>query len=217
MDIYKVTNRINGKMYIGCTKSFKDRVTYHKERYGKKKEFSKPLYVAMRKYGVDNFDFTLLQTDLGVEEAYKVEADMIKRLHTLISENGYNVSPGVYFYNVRGSHVNTALLAASDVKDIIKRREAGEKSSSVFKTYENRISWSGFQQIWRGKNWTYLKGQDNVEIIKGNSKLSLKNVRDIKRSFKEGKTASEVAKMYDICYHTAYNIKTGISYKSIVV
>lgn len=217
MDIYKITNLTNGKIYIGCTSNFKNRVQYHKTKYNGKKEYLKPLYVAMREYGIENFEFTLLKSGLDKDEAYRVEAEMINELQTLVNENGYNVSPGVHSYNVRGFRVNTAVLEESDVKEIINRRELGEKSSTVFFLYKDRISWSGFQSIWRGKNWKHISGQEKIEIIKGNSRLSLSEVRKIKTLFKNGLTAKEVSNLCGICYHTAYNIKVGISYKSIVV
>lgn len=33
MYVYKVTDMINGKVYVGRTKNFKERVHYHQTRY----------------------------------------------------------------------------------------------------------------------------------------------------------------------------------------
>lgn len=215
MCIYKITNKINGKTYIGCIKNYKERVKYHTTRYDKKKEWHKPLYQAMRKYGVENFSFELLQEEPDTEKAYALESKMIDLNNSLTTGNGYNVSPGVHYWNVPSEDNNTAVLTRDEAQSIVNRRIAGEKSSVVYKDFKDKITWSGFQRIWVGETWKTLEGQDNIEIIKGNSKLSLAEVREIKKAFKEGKTPKQVSQMFGICYHTAYNIKVGISYKNI--
>lgn len=216
MYVYKVTDMVNGKIYVGRTKNFKERVRYHQTRYDNKKEYNKPLYKAMREHGVENFRFEIIKSGLTDSESNKLESEMIKELHSLISENGYNVSPGDNFYRVRGSDVNTNILSEKEAQDIVDRRIKGEKSRDVYKDYKNKIGFSGFQQIWSGKNWRHLKGQDNLVMIKGNARFSLKEVRDIKNLLKIH-SVSEVAKIYGVTYHTIYNIKAGISYANIVV
>ena len=64
-------NNVNNKMYIGITKDFKKRMSYHKTRSRqiKHKEYNKPLYRAFRKYGLDNFVFKIIFDELGEEEA----------------------------------------------------------------------------------------------------------------------------------------------------
>lgn len=62
--IYKITNKINEKCYVGQTSKFyKIRWQEHK-RIAFKKEHAKynyPLYKAFRKYGVDNFEFEIIE------------------------------------------------------------------------------------------------------------------------------------------------------------
>ena len=63
MYVYKITNLINNKLYIGITKNIKSRFAYHRTRYCKvsKREYkNKPLYQAMVKYGIENFKFEIL-------------------------------------------------------------------------------------------------------------------------------------------------------------
>lgn len=146
-----------------------------------------------------------------------MEINKIKEYKTLTHQNGYNISAGGDTCNVKGEKVNTARLTEKQVLEIIHRRKLGDKSKDVYNDFINYIGFSGFQQVWRGKNWTYLQDQDTVNIIKGNAKFSLAEIRKIKLAFKEGKTSKEVAKEFNMCYHTAYNIKAGISYSNITV
>ena len=54
--IYKIENKVNGKFYIGVTKS-KYRFSSHKSNARRGRNL--PLCNAMRKYGEENFEFTI--------------------------------------------------------------------------------------------------------------------------------------------------------------
>ena len=88
--IYQITNDINGKIYIGKTeRTIEERFREHcKDAY--RREFEKrPLYSAMRKYGIEHFHVEMLEeTDSPEErEIYWIEA---KRSF----KNGYNATLG---------------------------------------------------------------------------------------------------------------------------
>jgi group I intron endonuclease len=54
--IYKITNKINGKIYIGKTlKTIEGRWKDHLKDYKRPRFERRPLYSAMKKYGVENF------------------------------------------------------------------------------------------------------------------------------------------------------------------
>ena len=54
--IYKITNQINGKIYIGKTlSSIEERWKEHCKDYKKERCKKRPLYRAMNKYGIENF------------------------------------------------------------------------------------------------------------------------------------------------------------------
>ena len=56
--IYKITNLINGKIYVGKSKNPKVRWRQHKSHSKKR---NTKLYYAMRKYGIENFIFEVLE------------------------------------------------------------------------------------------------------------------------------------------------------------
>lgn len=56
--IYKITNTINGKSYIGQTKNFKTRIKQH---FSYSKNKMNPLYCAIRKYDKNNFKISIVE------------------------------------------------------------------------------------------------------------------------------------------------------------
>ncbi len=61
--IYKITNLINNKCYIGKTNNFKRRKSDHFRLATVEghKEYNKTLYRAIRKYGQSNFSFEIIE------------------------------------------------------------------------------------------------------------------------------------------------------------
>ena len=71
MLIYKITNIINNKSYIGQTiKTAEERWKEHKAHaFGSHpNDQNKTLYKAIRKYGVENFTFEVLQDNIKTFE-----------------------------------------------------------------------------------------------------------------------------------------------------
>jgi hypothetical protein len=75
--IYKITNQINGKCYIGQTIDVRNRFRVHRNDSKSKNSvsYNYPLYRAMRKYGLENFEFAVIEvvdesTDLLEREVY---------------------------------------------------------------------------------------------------------------------------------------------------
>ena len=73
--IYKITNNINGKIYIGKTNfTIEKRWKEHCNDFKKETLQKRPLYSAMKKYGIENFsveEVEYLDTPLEAEEREK--------------------------------------------------------------------------------------------------------------------------------------------------
>lgn len=61
--IYKITNKINGKCYIGQSINIQKRINEHfwKSKCEKDVSFNSILHTAIRKYGKENFEYETLQ------------------------------------------------------------------------------------------------------------------------------------------------------------
>ena len=67
--IYQITNQVNGKIYIGKTeRTIQERWKEHCRDYIKDRCYNRPLYRAMRKYGLSNFTIELLEETDNPEE-----------------------------------------------------------------------------------------------------------------------------------------------------
>lgn len=95
MLIYKETNRINLKVYIGLTTK-----TLQKRHEGHIKESLDPVkctsyfHKAMKKYGVENFTVEVIETCQTKEELYEREKFWIKFYKSNDPKFGYNMTAG---------------------------------------------------------------------------------------------------------------------------
>ena len=88
--IYKITNLINGKIYIGQTvQEFKCRINQHKSCK------TSLIGQAIQKYGWDNFNPEVVEKCRSIEELNEREKYWITELNT-ITPNGYNLETGGY-------------------------------------------------------------------------------------------------------------------------
>jgi group I intron endonuclease len=92
--IYKITNNINGKVYIGQSICIERRWYQHKwdtdreDRLG----YNSIIHKAFRKYGIENFSFEIIE-ECGQELLDEKERYWIEKLNT-IQPNGYNILLG---------------------------------------------------------------------------------------------------------------------------
>ena len=88
--IYKITNDINGKIYVGKTELPNpiQRWKEHLKDYDRKRCEKRPLYEAMNKYGTEHFHFEVIEETDNTEER---ERYWINELRTYV---GYNATLG---------------------------------------------------------------------------------------------------------------------------
>lgn len=120
--IYKIVNIVNNKVYIGQSIDIEKRWGEHKRNAFNKNThiYNYPLYRAIRKYGLDNFKFEVIeetdQTNLTEEEQY-----FIDKYQSLDPNHGYNLVPAID--PKRGENCNWAVLTNKEtllIIDLIK-------------------------------------------------------------------------------------------------
>lgn len=98
--VYMIKNLINGKIYIGQSNDITQR--WAKYRWAANstanyKETKRPITLAIRKFGIDNFEFTILKTNAQMKDKFKrlaYEEEMIMKYNTTDPQYGYNRSDG---------------------------------------------------------------------------------------------------------------------------
>jgi len=103
MIIYKATNLVNGKNYVGqTTRTLEKRKREHLTDYkNDKKTKSKYFYRSLNKYGEDSFVWESIDTAKTQDELNIKEKFWIKELNS-ISPNGYNLTNGGEFGKIYG-------------------------------------------------------------------------------------------------------------------
>ena len=115
--IYKITNTITNDFYIGSSKNIKQRWIDHKKPSTWKKYPNNPMYQDMQKYGIDKFEFQVIE---------EVEIDSLKEMEQQFIET---LKPTYNQMNAKGLNVER-------YKEYKKEYEKSEKRKKAKKEYE---------------------------------------------------------------------------------
>ena len=112
--LYKITNLLNNKIYIGVTnRNPEERFTEHKKPSAK--SF---IGKAIQSDGVENFSFEILLTEIEDKDISDLECEYIKKYNSLLP-NGYNADLGGVKYHKHSDYI----------KQIISEKGKGNKNS----------------------------------------------------------------------------------------
>ena len=87
--VYKITNTVTNDFYIGSSKNVKRRWAVHKCPSTWKNYPNKQLYQDMQKYGIENFEFTIL-CEVEPIQLTVMEQKMIEELCPTYNQNNAN-------------------------------------------------------------------------------------------------------------------------------
>lgn len=90
--IYSITNKTNGKRYIGLTNNVEDRFRRHKYRLKNNKHGNDYLQNAWNKYGKENFEFEILEENIERNKLGSKEQIYIRKYDSF--NKGYNLTTG---------------------------------------------------------------------------------------------------------------------------
>lgn len=152
--IYKFTNKINGKSYIGQSKNIERRYKEHKTKKCENTLF----HNAINEYGFENFDFSVIEI-CDAKELNDKEIYYIKEFNTLFP-NGYNVSEGGHYGHPIG------LSSIEDVSSIISLlRYTNMSNIEIGLLYD--VSDQTISDINNGRIWR----RDDIEYPVRNRKI----------------------------------------------
>jgi group I intron endonuclease len=208
--IYKITNTINGKVYIGCT------VTTLKKRYYEhlyrcfKSDYKSKLYNSIKKYGEENFTIELI-TECDVDKIYETEKQYIKEYNSF--ENGLNSTFG-------GEGCLGYIHSPEIRKKISKATKEG--NSHKGKTYEilygENVNLEKEKRRESVKNhWDGLTTEEkierteNIKQAKRNKSIhSIEFIKELKTKLKNGIKIKELSNQFpNIRKSFFYDLKNG--------
>ena len=163
--IYSITNKNTGQKYIGQSINIQRRFKQHK--YNKK-----PItYIdrAINKYGVDNFEFEILE-ECKPTELNKLEKQYIKKYNTYKSQKHYNLTTGgdskyamskttkLKIKETKARKKAHSYVEQAHIDALIYKELAGEKPKDITieSFFEDGIHF-GHQRVWKDDNdvWDY--------------------------------------------------------------
>lgn len=140
--IYKITNLINGKIYVGQSKDPVRRWKEHKwDAFNSNCKENSAIHEAFLKYGLENFEFTII----GWFENYnEMEKYYIKELDTL-SPNGYNLTEGGdepphYYGEEHHNSKYTQELVDNIIKDLLSKKCTQKQIEEKYKVSQQLVT-----------------------------------------------------------------------------
>ena len=92
--IYKITNIINNKIYIGQTINLKNRIKDYKNKKPNKAKNKYHMIYVINKFKFENFEFTIIDSADSKEELLKKEIYYISKFDSTNEKIGYNRKAG---------------------------------------------------------------------------------------------------------------------------
>jgi group I intron endonuclease len=185
MIIYKSTNKITGKVYIGQTiQTLDKRIKGHINE--SKKDKNRPFLLSINKYGVDNFTFETIDSANNLDELNDKEIYWVN-FYNSVSPNGYNVTGGgqgkkMISTNELGKRISKGLQNSKKWQKIknseeylkkIKEKFIGHNKGKKFSTEHKEKIWKkNKERILKfnkdtSKKWIIVDNDNNITRITG--------------------------------------------------
>lgn len=173
--IYKITNQCNGKIYIGQSKDIEERWKEHKRKMQVR---NTQLYQAMRLFGVENFNFEVIE-ECSLDQLNEKEKFYIHKYDSL--NNGYNMS----IIENKQHKINWEVVNQI-IKDLKETDLKGEDIAEKYQVSDCLISQINHGKMWHINEQVYpirQKEKKNKQSQKWHCPLSRKELKDLIRTF----------------------------------
>ena len=173
--IYKHTNKINGKCYIGQTCYTNPTHRWHSDGSGYKSQ--QKFYRAILKYGWENFEHQVLIENLTKQEADELEIAYINQFDSI--ENGYNLLIGGSGQTTQGEAVYQLSLDKQILATYSSIREAARQLyPEDFNSARSNIGrcCNGKLRQYRGFGWCLASQYEQYKFKLCNGKTAGKTV-----------------------------------------
>lgn len=217
--IYIIRCSQDQEVYIGSSKNIESRWWQHKWLLNHHKHHNYKLQMAWNAYGDESFVFDILEetTELEIREQYWLDSvwpvcyNILDKAGNNFSEHNIKAMLDARFAK-RESYGTGNTLTETQVKEIIKRLNAGEPQKDIVKDYNIEVN--SISSIKSGATWAHLNHLVNKDKADDKTKRQ-KSKADAFVLFAEGKTPRQVQDAIGrskatVCrYHQEYLAKTS--------
>ena len=220
--IYRIINLINGKQYIGQTANKYSSKRWDAHKFDARKGCERPLYRAMRKYGIDNFEFKVMLINIPKEKLDFYEILWIKKLNTSIP-NGYNLSKGGQVFDYKGEDHpaskripwNKRIPRSEECKNKIK----ASWTESRKQLYSKKFSGKNNPQYRKHPKGISRYGEENPFFRKHHSNITKEKLRETSGRYRKeiircDLNTDEELQIYPSTHEAARWIKENTSFSN---
>lgn len=195
--VYKITNLLNNRNYIGVSIHIEERWEQHKKGKG-----NKELYADIKKYGIENFSFSIIEI-CDEEQMYKKEPYWIKVFEGY--SKGYNKNLGGDTANLQAVEKTKKPIYCYDLNgNFIKRydslseaeRDTGVPNTNISRNAKGKVHKAGPFQ-WRYEYFSKIPPYKRTINFKNKPKGQAKSVLQYSKNgifIKEYPSGVEAAK-----------------------
>ena len=185
--VYKITNEVDGKFYIGSTNNLIKRYYTHIHDIRSGKNTCVKLIRAVNKHGEENFKFEIV-CECPTDDILKTEQEYIDSLKP---------------------HYNVAKIAGSNLG--IKRTEEVKLKKSA----SQKENWK--DEAYRTKHLENLSKNWKTGSSHSMAKLTDEQVIEIKKQLASGLLPKQVADKLGLSYHSIKDIHRGPTWKHVKI
>lgn len=194
--IYAFINLTNGKIYIGQASNMYQRYYEHKKMRDKGVSL---LHRAFQKYGFENFELKIIESDVDTGCMNEAETYYIKQFNASDRRHGYNICPTGYSTKGR-------IRPSSEMEGIKEYLKSCTGNKNHFYGRKHSlISRAKQSEIKKGKKWSLNQREKYLSSIK--QRETPCNFKRIIQKDKKGATI----KIWDTITQAAKELKIGIS------
>lgn len=219
--LYRWTNLVNNKIYIGITVNCKQRLHQYKSAANKSTD---PISRAHKKYGFNNFKFEIINYFENFYIANEAEVFMIAHFNSRDPNIGYNVTAGGYqFVDAEiGKKIKAGLKRfydnnVSKMKGFKHTQESRDKLSKSCMGKPGTNKGKKFSEEWKKKiSIANTNNPAMIGRIPVNRKLTMDQAREIRKRYSEGEAIRKLCLAFNMSKSTLSKIVKGLSYKEII-
>ena len=189
--IYKITNTLNNKVYIGQT-HIKNPIVRWAKHFNSAFvcQYDYFLYRAMRQSGIENFIFQIIEKDIPIDKLNEREMFFIEQYQSNNSTYGYNLTCGGQMTHCSKYTKKQILKVIDDIKNFPNK-------TLIQIARENDMARETVSDINNGDTWYMANETYPIRKCIVKDFLSANDVQEIKNMLRRGVSSTDISKIFN--------------------